>query len=407
MNSPLAYAPLEGGDRSPDLPAVGRILAHAFAGGTPDQCVEWLAKAGLDQVRLVRDGTRTIACLIRIPMGQFWGGRSVPLVGIAGVGVAPEARGRGVAGFLMRHAVAEIAREGVPLSGLYPATQPLYRRVGYEQGGHRFEVRIPARLVNFSDRESPLRMRAMDESDRPAVRDLYRRAAPVFNGHMDRGEYLWGRVFSPRIGTGHGFLVEGDAGVEGYCVIVQKMLDHTLHRRQEVQLSDAMAASPAAARRLLAFLSEFTSMGEEIVFFGGPTHPFLAMLPEQSYTCRLHMHWMTRIIEVKGALEARGYSPHVAAGFTLDVTDETLPGNTGSYDVRVADGRASVTRRPARAGAPGAGVALDCRALASLYCGFLSAEQLSLTGALRGPAEQVAAASAAFAGPTPWMGEMY
>lgn len=69
--------------------------------------------------------------------------------GVAGVGVAPEARGLGTAAELMRCALREMHAAGFPISGLYPAAQKLYRSVGYEQAGSRFEVRIPPQSIGL------------------------------------------------------------------------------------------------------------------------------------------------------------------------------------------------------------------------------------------------------------------
>src|ERR1043166_2690224 len=82
-----------------DLPAAVRMIVHAFA-GTEEGTRDWLRAAGMKSVRVVREHGKPGAaagCLLRIPMGQYFGGRSVSMLGIAGVAVAPEARGRGLA----------------------------------------------------------------------------------------------------------------------------------------------------------------------------------------------------------------------------------------------------------------------------------------------------------------------
>ena len=56
-------------------------------------------------------------------MRQFWHGRAVPMGGVGGVKVAPEARGRGIGRALMTAVLAAMAERGYPLSALYPATR--------------------------------------------------------------------------------------------------------------------------------------------------------------------------------------------------------------------------------------------------------------------------------------------
>ena len=80
-------------------------------------------------------------------MTQWWHGRAVPMAGVAGVKVAPEARGGGVGRALTAAVLAEIEARGYPLSALYPATAPLYRSFGYEIAGGRYQVTLPSRSL--------------------------------------------------------------------------------------------------------------------------------------------------------------------------------------------------------------------------------------------------------------------
>jgi predicted acetyltransferase len=389
----LNYGPvLEG-----DVAAVARIISLAFA-GPMDKCEEWARKAGLEHVRVLRDGSAVMACLMRIPMGQYFGGTSVPLVGIAGVGVAPEARGRGLASRLMAEAVKEIAAEGVPLSGLYPATLPLYRRVGYEQAGHWFELRLPLAHIDCLDRAMPVR--ALSDADGDAVRACYRAYARQFDGPLDRGEYIWSRVHEGRDGKASGFAAVGDSGeIEGYLYLVQSRKPD--RGRQDLKITDVAFTTARAGRRLLAFLKDFSSIGDEVLLFGGPMHPFLALLVEQRYRADLRDHWMLRIIDLKYALEARAFSPRVSAEVHLEIHDSLLERNRGRWILTVEAGHASV--QPGGRG----DLRMDIRGLASLYSGYLSAEQLLLLGRCEGPVAAARAAASVFAGTTPWMSDMY
>src|SRR5207237_6924934 len=103
----------------------------------------WMQCIGGDNLRILRDGDARVGGLGIYRFGQWFGGRSVPCAGIAGVGIAPELRGRGLATQMMRRALLDLAQDGPPLSCLYPATLELYRRAGYEVAGGRYEVRVP------------------------------------------------------------------------------------------------------------------------------------------------------------------------------------------------------------------------------------------------------------------------
>jgi predicted acetyltransferase len=382
-----------------DVPALARILSHAFA-GPREGSAEWARKAGLENLRCLRPagGGEPPATLLRIPMGMYFGGRGVPMVGIAGVGVAPEARGRGAGAALMRAAVQEMGEEGVALSGLYPATQPLYRRVGYEQAGHRFEVRLPVRFVDT--RERGMEVRPVTEAETPAVKACFAAFGAAFNGALDRTEYIWGRIRANRDITYHGFAAVGDTGaIEGYVYLSQtRKMDRG---RQDLTLSDLAFTTARAGRRLLAFLADFSSMADDIVLYGGPLHPALFLLSEQRYRMDLREHWMLRVCDVPRAMEARGYAPGPRAELHLDIRDELLPKNQGRWTVSVEGGRAAVAK-----GGRG-DLRLDVRALAPLYSGLISARQLRLLGHLEGDDAAVGAADSIFAGPAPWQSDMY
>jgi len=93
------------------------------------------------------DGGRMLAAAKYFDMVQWWHGRSLPMAGVAGVTVAPEARGRGLGRALMTALLTEIAARGYPLSALYPSTMTIYRSVGYEAAGGMYQVSMPARSL--------------------------------------------------------------------------------------------------------------------------------------------------------------------------------------------------------------------------------------------------------------------
>ncbi|MFY0580435.1 GNAT family N-acetyltransferase [Cystobacter fuscus] len=253
------------------------------------------------------------ATVALIPMGQWWGGRRVSLGGVAGVGVAPACRGQGSGGRLMRQALRELRAEGHVLAGLYPSTQPLYRSVGFEQAGACFEHRLQLSGVDFQERT--LALRPVDAADMPALHDVYLRHARKQMGWLDRGPYVWNRVRQPRGQNAYGYLVEGASGVEGYLFLSRHNLSAFGHK-QELRLTDFVALTPAAGRRLLSFLGDHRSLAAEVIWQGGPVHPLLFLLREQSYPVKLGDYWMLRVLDVPGALQARGYPPGLSGRCT-------------------------------------------------------------------------------------------
>jgi predicted acetyltransferase len=369
--------------------AIAEMLGRSF-GFPPAETGPWIDRLGASNVRVLREGDSPAACLLRIPMGQWLGGRSVRMEGVAGVAVPLERRGRGVGVELMSRLVRELAAEGVPLSTLYPATQTLYRKVGYELAGGRYEIAAPASALALGDRSVPLR--PMTPADRPEVERIYAAWASSRPGYLDRGEYVWSRVASPRGETAYGYVAGRAGALEGYLFLTQRRRPDGRH---DVHLTDVAAVSARAARSILTFLGDQRSVAVDVTWHGGPAEPLLALVGEPSFGVRLGHYWMTRITHVAGALEARGYGAGLGAELALHVKDELCAENGGAFTLRV-EGRQGTVRR----GGEG-GLRLTVRALAPLYTGHASASALRALGWLEGDDDAVAIADALFAGPAP------
>jgi predicted acetyltransferase len=378
-----------------ELSAAADIMMQSYA-MAPAAAAAWTQRVGGEKLRLLREAGKVAGTLVHIPMGQWYGGRHVPIVGVGGVGVSPVHRGQGTATRLMQQVLREARESGAPLSTLYPATQPLYRRVGYEHAGARFEIRLKVPLLDISERTLSLRL--IEARDEAAVTACYQRAAQARQGWLARTSYVWSRVYVPRDGTATGYLVEGASGVEGYLYVVRKPLTGW---NQELFLSDVVVTTRAAARRILGFLSDHRSLVTEAYWYGGADEPLLGLLREQSYSVKLDMHWMVRVLDVAKALEARGWPAGLSGALHLEVADDLFAENAGRYVLEVSDGEARVRR-----GGEGR-MRLDVRALASLYTGFLSAEVLRMMGALEADDASVRVAGALFSGPPPSIRDMF
>jgi predicted acetyltransferase len=320
------------------------------------------------------------------------------MTGVAAVCVAPEHRSRGAAGAMMRAAVVELREAGVPLSALYPATQAVYRAAGYERAGAEYRIALKTREIDVSDRAPTLRAATPD--DEPALRTCYDRRARLCSGHLDRAPEIWNLVLRPISGPPQTYLVEGPSGVEGYVVCQKRMQPDG---EAKLWCPDVVALTPGAARRIATFFADHKSMIHEVGWRGSSGDPVLAVLREQSLVrARLWDWFMLRIVDVAKAFEARGYAPGVSAEVHLDVVaDEVLPSNFGRWIVHVHDGAAEV-RRGGRGD-----VRCGIRGLAPLYSGFLSAAELRASGFVDGDDASIAAATAAFAGPSPWMADHF
>src|SRR4051812_20688747 len=114
--------------------------------GTGRAYVDRQVEAGLlDRMLGAYDGDRLVGRLVVLPFGQFFGGRPVPMGGIAAVVVAADQRGRGVGRALLDAALAHMREHGEVISALGPATVTIYRNAGWELAGDQHVYSVPTR----------------------------------------------------------------------------------------------------------------------------------------------------------------------------------------------------------------------------------------------------------------------
>jgi predicted acetyltransferase len=377
-----------------ELVPLAAVLGQAFV-VDPGVTRAWLDRAGLDEIRVVRDGPEVIGGLLRIPMGQAFGGRFVPMVGIAGVGVRADRRRCGVATEMMRQTLLELWEAGTPLSALYASNQPLYRSVGYEQAGAHFHGTLRPRDIDV--REPDGRVSLATPADRHEIEALYREHAIARPGHLDRGPYVWARLWQPFDGaTVDGALLWDDQDhLEAYVLYSQ-------YRREEgflLTLKDAASRTSRGWRRIWNHLRDVTTVVSEIKLSTSPTDPLFVLQPHPYMKVHLHEPWMLRIVDPIVALEARGYPKGQPERLVIKVVDPLLGDQALTMDVE--SGRASVRK----GGDPTAKI--HVRGLAAMYTGYMSPFEAAALGLVEAGERSLAALQSLFAGPAPWMRDFF
>jgi predicted acetyltransferase len=373
-----------------ELEELAPLVAWAF-GGTPASSFKWLQGVGSGSVRVLRDGGRLRAGLAEISMGQWFGGQRVEMLGVAGVAVAAEARGGGLARRLMVEMLQAARARRVALSTLFPATVTLYRNVGYELAGSRYRYTAPlARLPRW---RSELALDPLPASREGEVEAMYRELAREQPGYLDRGSYVWNRVRAPEGAPVRGLLVEGAHGTEGYVYVKQQITGEWSY---DLVVTDLVAKSGDAAKRILTFLADHRSTGSRALWHAGPLLPWTFEFPDRVFEVALADYWMLRVVHAEAALEQRGYPKALTAELDLEVEDPVLPENSGRYLVRLVDGRAAVER------ALGAGrIRIDTRGLAALYTGFATPAALVRARLLSASADDLGLLGTAFGSGAP------
>jgi predicted acetyltransferase len=381
-----------------ELEGWARATTEAFPMPPAREGFEWLERYEPADIRVVKVRGQVAGGAGFIPMGQYFGGRAVPMVGVHAVAVLPEYRGTSAGSALMKAAVEEMAANRIPLSTLYPATQPIYRRVGFELAGTQTIYEAPMLALDVKDRQ--LDVERVGKEQVAELAELHAQVARHRAGNLERTPWLWRRILEPMKGEVTCFKVSRRGKAEGY--IAWSGSWRTGRMKLDLSIKDFVALTPAAARRMWALIADHRSVGGNVSFADAPGAPSLRVLRDPSYSIDRMLTWMLRIVDVDTALAARGYPPGLTTALDLEIDDDLLPGNRGRFRLAVSGGTGRVER-----GEGQGSLRIDIRGLAALYSGFQPAQDLRLQGLLEGDADTLARATALFAGPAPWLVEMF
>ena len=278
-------------------------------------------------------------------MWQYWHGRPVPMAGVGGVKVAPEARGGGIGRALMTELLGVLARGGFALSVLFPATLRIYRSLGWELAGSRFRVKLPVRsLVSLApaDPEVP------ETPGEPSGQVRPRRAGP---GDADeviavlRAVYATARECGPTVRDPEGFRrLLGQPDLFAYLA-PDGFLAYGWHGdgHDEIMIRALAAASADTARALWGVVASHTSATRVVYAISGPADPVGWLLSERDISLSRDEQWMLRVLDPVVAVGARGLPATAQAAVPMRLADPDLPGNAGLYTLEVADGRGALS----------------------------------------------------------------
>ncbi|QGN56673.1 enhanced intracellular survival protein Eis [Nostocoides sp. HKS02] len=337
-----------------DFDAMQDIRVRAF-GPMPDSGAERWRAINLDllaQRRLfgVFDGSELAGCGKARGFEQAWHGRLVPTAGMAGITVLPEFRGRGVGTLLMRGLAERSVARGEPLSALFPATVPVYRHLGWELVGAQSRFALPAaqlRVLGGSVR--PVRATPADVDRLVTLcRDGLRRTRS--SGPIPWSEQDWQR----RLTDPTSFVYCTDDGLVVY------EWDGT-----DLSVDLLWAASEDSMRSLWSLVGSGSSIARTVYAHLSPEDPLFWALPEEAGHAVTQHGWMLRVLDVPGALAARGYPAAVEASVVVRVDDSESAANSRTWRLEVSGGAGQL--QPVD-DAPSA-LALSARGLAGLYAG--------------------------------------
>jgi predicted acetyltransferase len=254
------------------------------------------------ELRVVVKDERVIAHAFLFPMQAWFGGVRVPCAGIASVGVAPEARGTGAAGFLLQVLHEEAKARGDALSILYPFRQAFYAKHGYAPTSS-------VRRLRFHPASIPWRTHGAGPIDSNEVIALYERAAARHTGWLVRPPALWERRLLDERRSWH--MVDG-----GY--VCWSLVQSEAHARIRMIVHDLVADDDGARRRLLALIGAQRDQVHEVEMMVADEDPLAFALQDadrdrhgteevEHEIGQVMTGPMVRILDLPRAVLSRGY----------------------------------------------------------------------------------------------------
>lgn len=328
----------------------------------------------LGDLRVAEQGGRVVAHGFGFPLGVWFGGTSVPSVGIASIGVAPEARGAGVGRALVAHLEAEARARGAVLAVLHPFRYAFYRTLGYADVSPNRRLRVDPRAVprDWVESARHASLRAATGDDVARLGELHRRSARRTTGWLERPGALWTRILTnERVHV----VVLGDAGYVAF-----ELLQTAPHARTTLDVRELVADHPEARRTLWGFLGMQAGQVAELEIEVSDDDPITFALTDADggrFGDATVEHAlgivvagpMVRVLDVGGALAARGWSRDGQLSLAVDDV---------AYRLVVRDGRAAVRREGSAA------LRLDARTLASVAFGGLRVRDAVALGLAHG-----------------------
>ncbi|MFI0794734.1 enhanced intracellular survival protein Eis [Micromonospora rubida] len=359
-----------------ELPTAWALGRHAFGSDPNPPPHATTATPGLTRYGAFDPTGRLLGKAVDLHHDQWWTGRTVTAADIAGVAVAPEARGQGVARALLTHLLRGARERGAAISALFPTTTAPYRACGWEVAGALRSIDLPTAALPRHRPAPHLTVRAGSPADLPAVADLYQRVARHRRGLLTRRGPLFDHLEPGDTLPADGLtLVEHNGHLVGYA-----HWDRGRGYGPDAVLTvhDIHATTADAARELVGVLASWHSVTPTLRITLLDGDALTTSLPIE--TAREHHRdtWMHRPVDITRAVNQRGWPTHAHGTVDFTLRDDLADWNTGAWQLHVANGAAELhpsTTDP--------DLHLTVRGFALLYAGAATAETLTQAGLLQ------------------------
>jgi predicted acetyltransferase len=370
--------------RPSELPEIIRLMTHSFP--APTRTMSWWEETlvgnpygGRDPLWVGEDDGRLVAACQLYPREQWIGGSRMPVMGLGAVAIAPTHRRRGLAGRFVSAGLRRAQERGDVASALYPFRISFYERLGYGLAGEAHQYRVPPEALPDAPERAGVRL-ADSDVERAALRKVYDAWIRGQTGQMHRSTDAWDRVWESTDVSA--VVYRGEKGeAEGYAIVRYRADLPSAERYLEVE--ERAWLTSAAQRGIYAWLSSLGDQWRELLYRAHPGEGFAEIVRDPRMPWGSAPGWglwfpsatllrgpMFRLLNLRAAWEMRSVAAADAMTLGLEVVDEQVPENGGSWRLRLEQGRVEVTS-DAR-GSADTTLSLSIGALSRIFIGDLA-----------------------------------
>jgi predicted acetyltransferase len=359
----------------------------------------------LETFRCAFDGDRVVATAAEHRFVQWFRGHALPMSGIWGVATLAEHRASGLASALVRRLLEDARERGDPVSALFPAVVPPYRRLGYELAGSFTKHRVPLdALPALRDDDAPTIEPADLSRDLEGVKRCYHEWVQHHQGALEPTDDSWwtDRIFDAGGEDSFVAVVVRDAdAITGFSTFTHVSDPGHLNFNFGLECSSLVASDARATRALLAYFRGYRGLGRWLEWVGPQQDPVALLLDEPVMEESFRYPWMLRVLDVAGALTARGW-PGIDADAVFAIDDPMFLANDGPWRLSVRGGEATVEAATSVDGAARSPRPIPIGAFSSMFSGFLRVADAVRLGILDGDDAATPALARLLSGPDPW-----
>lgn len=278
------------------------------------------------------------SCIVANAYTSIYFGHDVGMLGVGGVATLPQHRRTGHIRRLLTTVLQEGYKRGDVLASLYPFSHPFYRKFGFENGQHMNRLHLDTDELRQFPYTGQVRQFLPGEDD-SQIKNIYNTFIQNRNFAYRRREWEWNALKKdPYLTHVYTYLWYADDGkAEAYFTLI-----HEADSKNFV-LRDWAFLSARAVRGVFGFLGVLSPSGEKTeIWLPGDVNPFLLFNEPYAIRAEHTSRGMIRVVNVEKALALHPFEE--GTSFTVQVKDEQIAENNGTFSVCRKDGKTTVCK---------------------------------------------------------------